>query len=172
MDKRLFSIIDIETTGGNPKSDKIIEIAIVVTDGDRIIKQYSSLVYPERRVMPFITGLTGITNEMLEDAPKFYEIAGEIVEITKDTIFIAHNVSFDWSFLSRAFYTTGVENKMFYAKLDTISFAFAKFFNDKEITKFNLGFLCEHYGIENNNAHTALSDARATYSLYRKMTEQ
>ena len=71
----MFSIIDIETTGGNSKQDKITEIAIYVHDGHKVIDEYQTLVNPERPIPYFISQLTGIDDKMVIDAPKFYEVA-------------------------------------------------------------------------------------------------
>jgi len=77
----LFAIVDIETTGGLAKHEKITEIAVILHDGDKIIKQFHSLINPERNIPFHITRITGITNDMVKDAPKFYEIAHEIIDI-------------------------------------------------------------------------------------------
>ena len=89
-------------------------------DGQKIVDEFSTLINPERRVPPFITSLTGITNEMLEDAPKFYEIASKIVEITRDTVFVGHNVNFDYGFVKQEFVITSYS--IHYTKLYEISF--------------------------------------------------
>lgn len=97
--KKLYAIVDIETTGGTAARDKITEIAIVHHDGERITDKYSTLVNPERSIPYHIIGLTGITNDMVANAPKFYEVAKEIIEWTEGRIFVAHNVNFDYGFL-------------------------------------------------------------------------
>ena len=102
-----FSLIDIETTGSFKKGQKIIEIAIINIDGDEITDEYTTLINPEIRIPYFITTLTGITNEDVENAPKFYEIAKKIVEMTKDRIFVAHNVFFDFNFIKHEFSELG-----------------------------------------------------------------
>ena len=79
---QMYAVTDIETTGGSPQNEKITEIAIILHDGKSIIKEYSTLVNPEKHIPSFITALTGINDEMVADAPKFYEIAKDIVEIT------------------------------------------------------------------------------------------
>ena len=100
MKKNLrFAVIDIETTGGRADRDRITEIGIVITDGNTVFDSFESLVNPEMGIPPYITQLTGIDNEMVEDAPRFYEIAKKIVELTEDTIFVAHNVRFDYGFI-------------------------------------------------------------------------
>src|SRR5665647_345275 len=88
----MYAIIDIETTGGNPKTDKITEIAVLIHNGQGIIREYSTLVNPECRIPYYISALTGITNDMVANSPKFYEIARELIELTQDCIFVAHNV--------------------------------------------------------------------------------
>lgn len=88
---------------------------------------------------------------------------------TDGCVLVAQNVAFDWAFLNKAFETTGAEDKLFYAKMDTISMAFAKLHRKKDIDKFHLKSLCEYFGIENNKAHTALSDARATFEVFQQL---
>ncbi len=99
----MYAIVDIETTGGRPQSDKITEIAIYIHDGERIVDEYATLINPEKPIPYFITGLTGISNEMVEDAPRFFEVAKQIVEVTQDHIFVAHNANFDYNFIKEEF---------------------------------------------------------------------
>ena len=99
------------------------------------------------------------------------EVMPIIAQKTAGTIMVAHNVAFDYGFLDKAFRTTGIENKMHYHKLDTISIAFAKLHQRDDVDRFSLGSLCDYFGIENKNSHTALSDARATFELYKKLME-
>ena len=103
----LFAVVDIETTGGNAKTGKITEIAIVITDGESIIDEYESLVDPDQFIPPFITNLTGITNQMVEDAPDFGQIAEKVSELLRDKIFVAHNVNFDYSFVKKQLEESG-----------------------------------------------------------------
>ena len=91
----MYSIVDIETTGNGFTGSKITEISIFVHDGEKVINEYTTLVNPECNIPYFITNLTGITNAMVSNAPKFYEIAKKIYEITENTIFVAHSVNFD-----------------------------------------------------------------------------
>ena len=104
----MYSIIDIETTGGSPRTERITEIAIYIFDGESIIREYSTLINPERNIPYFITNLTGITNEMVADAPKFYEVAKDIVEITEGMTFVAHNARFDYSFITPGIQKPGI----------------------------------------------------------------
>ena len=98
-----FAVVDIETTGGMPKRDKITEIAIVITDGVEILDQYATLINPERSIPHEITRITGITDDMVQNAPRFYEVAKEIVLLTEGAIFVAHNVNFDYNFIRYEF---------------------------------------------------------------------
>jgi len=104
-----YVIVDIETTGGSPKASKITEIAIYKHDGNSVIDSFSSLVNPEMQIPEFIVRLTGISNSMVEDAPKFYEIAKQIIEFTEDCIFVAHNVGFDYGIIRHEFKTLGYD---------------------------------------------------------------
>ena len=107
----MYAIIDIETTGGSARIEKITEIAIYLHDGNKITGEFVSLVNPERNIPYFITNLTGITNEMVEDAPRFYEIAKTIVELTEGRTFVAHNARFDYSFIRQEFKSLGFNYK-------------------------------------------------------------
>ena len=99
----MYAILDIETTGGKYNEEGITEIAIYRFDGDQIVDQFISLVNPERPIQPFVINLTGINNEMLRHAPKFYEVAKRIIEITDGCIMVAHNALFDNRILTTEF---------------------------------------------------------------------
>ena len=108
----MYSIIDIEATGGNAKIGRITEIAIYRFDGEKIVDEFSSLINPERKIDPYVQRLTGITDAMAKKAPKFHEVAKEIVTITKDSCFVGHNVRFDYSFVQSEFASLGYPFKM------------------------------------------------------------
>ena len=107
----MYAIIDIETTGGKFNEEGVTEIAVYKFDGHTIVDQFISLVNPERPIQPFVVQLTGITEKMVKTAPKFFEIAKRIVEITKDCVFIAHNTSFDYRILRTEFSRLGYDFK-------------------------------------------------------------
>lgn len=157
----MFSVIDIETTGGNSKNDRITEIAIYVHDGEKIIDEYQSLVNPERPIPYFISQLTGIDDNLVKSAPKFYEIAKKVIEVTKDTVFIAHNVGFDYNFIREEFKTLGFDFKM--KKLCTVQLS-RKLLPGME--SYSLGKLCKRLNIEINGRHRAAGDALATVQLF------
>ncbi|OFY54095.1 MAG: hypothetical protein A2X22_11475 [Bacteroidetes bacterium GWF2_49_14] len=156
----MFSVIDIETTGGSPKTEKITEIAIYIHDGLSIVDEFVTLVNPEINIPYHITGLTGITNEMVADAPKFYEIAKKVVEITEGQVFVAHNVNFDYSFIRNEFKSLGYDFNR--KTLDTIKLARQVV---PGLKSYSLGKLCFDLGIPLNNRHRAGGDALATVRL-------
>jgi DNA polymerase-3 subunit epsilon len=166
MDKQ-YAIIDIETTGGSPLREKITEIAIAIFDGDKIIEKYESLVNPERSIPPFITRLTGISNEMVQNAPKFYEIAKEVVEITKDKIFVAHNVRFDYGFIQEEFKRLGYNYSR--PKMCTVRMSRKAF---PGLRSYSLGKLIKYFDIPVNARHRAMADVLATVELFKNILAQ
>ena len=155
-----FAVIDIETTGGNATNNKIIEIAVVVHDGQKVIKTWESLINPETYIPSGITELTGITQSMVADAPKFYEIAKELIEVTENTIFVAHNVRFDYSFIKSAFSDLGytfTRKQLCTIQLSRKIFPF--------LPSFGLSAISQHLNIHNPDRHRAMGDAMTTAKL-------
>src|SRR5438270_7341611 len=105
----MYAIVDIETTGGYAANNDITEIAIVLHDGQSIVQRFESLVKPVRNIPYYIQVLTGITNDMVAEAPSFEELAPEIFPLLQGNIFVAHNVNFDYSFLKHHFSTAGYD---------------------------------------------------------------
>ncbi len=103
----MYAIVDIETTGSKPTEDRITEIAIVIHDGNTVTQSFSTLINPGRPIPYLISQLTGITDEMVRDAPRFHEVARKIVEFTDGKVFVAHNVSFEYSFIKSEFHSLG-----------------------------------------------------------------
>ena len=157
----MYAIIDIETTGGSARIEKITEIAIYLHDGNQITGEFVSLVNPERNIQYFITNLTGITNEMVEDAPRFYEIAKTIVEFTEGRIFVAHNARFDYSFIRQEFKSLGFNYKR--NILDTVALS-RKLLPGHG--SYSLGNICKDLRISINGRHRAAGDALATVKLF------
>ncbi|HRG33150.1 MAG: GIY-YIG nuclease family protein [Saprospiraceae bacterium] len=161
-----FAIIDIETTGGQYRSGKITEIAIIVFENGQIVDQFESLVNPECSIPFEITRITGIDSEMVKDAPKFYEIAKRIIEITHDCIFVAHNVEFDYSFIKEEFRTLGYTFSR--KKLCTVQLS-RKYFPG--LRSYALGNLIKHFNIEVKSRHRAYEDAAATLKIFQLLLE-
>lgn len=160
----MYAIIDIETTGLSPVNDKIIEIAIYIHDGQKIIDEYSSLINPERVISANITRLTGITNEMVKDAPKFWEIAKDIVILTKGKSFVAHNASFDYNFIRNEFKSLGYDFKR--DRLCTVKLSRKIIPNHKS---YSLGKICNDLNIKIDGRHRAAGDALATVKLFEHL---
>ncbi len=156
----MFAIIDIETTGGSYKYERIIEIAIVIFDGEKIVETFDTLINPEILIPLHITRLTGITNDMVRNAPKFYEIAKRIVQMTEDKIFVAHNVNFDFSFIRKEFSDLGFVFSR--KKLCTVKYTRQIY---PGLDSYSLGKLAVHFEIQNNARHRAMGDAMATTEL-------
>ncbi len=163
----MYAVVDIETTGGSARLERITEIAVYIHDGERIVDEYSTLVNPERNIPYFITALTGISNEMVEDAPRFFEVAKKIVEITEGNIFVAHNARFDYSFIRQEFSMLGYNFKR--PLLDTVSLSRKLLPGHKS---YSLGNLCKDLDIEIRGRHRASGDALATVRLMELLLEK
>jgi len=162
----MYAIVDIETTGGSARLEKITEIAVILHDGEKVTGEFVSLVNPERNIPWFITNITGITNEMVEDAPKFYEIARTIIELTEGRIFVAHNAKFDYSFLREEFKALGYNYRR--KLLDTVALSRKLF---PGYSSYGLGNICRELGIQINGRHRAAGDALATARLFEMCLE-
>ncbi len=163
----LYAVVDIETTGNGPKGQKITEISALIFDGKKIVNEFTSLVNPEQNIPAFITNLTGITNAMVRNAPKFYEVAKKIEEITKDTIFVAHNVNFDYNIIHAEFKSLGFDFKR--KKLCTVRLT-RKIIPG--LPSYSLGNICSAENIPINGRHRAKGDAEATVELFRRLIER
>src|SRR5690554_7512450 len=139
----MYAILDIETTGGKYNEEGITEIAIYRFDGHEVVDQFSSLVNPERPIQPYVAKLTGINANMLRRAPKFYEVAKRVIEITQDCTIVAHNASFDRRILATEFRRLGYNYER--ESLCTIELA-KKLIPD--LPSYSLGKLTKHLGID------------------------
>ena len=158
----LYSIIDVETTGY--PNNKITDISIFVTDGKKIIDEFHTLLNPEQPIPYSITRLTKITNEMVQDAPFFYQIAKRVIEITRDTVFVAHNVNFDYQVIKNEFKHLGYTYQR--KKLCTVKLSRKIIPGHKS---YSLGKLCKDLKIPIHGRHRAKGDAFATYKLFLMM---
>jgi len=157
----LYAIVDIETNGGNFSNSKITEIAIFLHDGEKVIDSYCTLINCETPIPPFITRLTGIDESMIEDAPKFYEVAKEIVKFTEGAVFVAHSVNFDYNIVRSEFKNLGFDYKR--ETLCTVKLS------RKLIPlqpSYKLGELCNTMNIQIEGRHRAGGDAEATAKLF------
>ncbi len=179
MKQHNLAFVDIETTGLNPDKHEIIQIGCIIARQEWSSKglilehldEFELKIKPERitDADPQALRVNGYEPAEWVFAYTLPEAMKLFAEKTKGSIFVAHNACFDFGFIDKAFRITEIENTMHYHKLDTISMAFAKFGHDDTLDRFSLRNLCQHFNIENKNAHTALSDARALYQVYEKM---
>lgn len=172
MRKHNFAFIDIEATGLNLREHEVIEIGGVITDPElNIIDEFEIKIKPENleNADPVSLKVSQYNEKGWESAISLEEAMKLFVGKVRDCIMVGHNVAFDAGFIEHAFNKTGIQNPMHYHKLDTVSIAWAKMHNDPELERFSLHELCLKFDIKNKKAHTALSDARATYELYKKL---
>ena len=163
----MFAIIDIETTGNRHNFGKITEIAIYQHNGQTITGSYSTLINPEMDIPYFITRLTGIDNKMVKDAPKFYEVAKKIIDMTKGRTFVAHNVSFDYKFIKEEYKRLGYDYNQ--KTMCTIKMARKLLPGHRS---YSLGKICSDLGIEIKGRHRATGDALATVKLFEILLEK
>ncbi|UFH45920.1 GIY-YIG nuclease family protein [Flavobacterium galactosidilyticum] len=163
----MYAILDIETTGGQFNEEGITEIAIYKFDGHEVVDQFISLVNPEIPIQPFVVKLTGINNAMLISAPKFFEVAKRIIEITNDCVIVAHNASFDYRILRTEFRRLGYN---FEARtLCTVELSKKLL---PEQPSHSLGKLVRALGIPMADRHRASGDALATIKLFKILLEK
>ena len=175
-----LAFIDAEMTGLDLERHEIIEIGCVLARqierdnmGPRveIIEEFEFKIKPKHieTADPEALLVNGYDPANWISAVGLKKALEVLSEKTQGAIMVGHNVAFDFAFLNKAFENSGVPNQMHYHKLDTISIAFGRLYDKHDIEKFSLRALCEYFGIENKNAHTALSDARATFELYKRL---
>lgn len=157
----MYTIIDIETTGTGAKNGKITEIALYVHNGIEIVNSFSTLINPECHIPYFITKLTGIDDDMVKGAPRFYEVAKKIIELTAGNIFVAHNVGFDYKFIQEEFARLGYDFKR--KTMCTVKLG-RKYLPGH--ASYSLGKICDDLNIRIDGRHRAAGDALATVKLF------
>ena len=163
----MYTILDIETTGGKFNEEGITEIAIYKFDGHTVVDQFISLVNPEKEIQKFVVQLTGINNQMLQNAPKFYEVAKRIIEITEGCTLVAHNSYIDYRILRTEFDRLGYDFNR--NTLCTVELS-QKLILDQP--SYSLGKLIKALGIPMTDRHRATGDALATVQLFKLLLEK
>jgi ATP-dependent DNA helicase DinG len=175
-----LAFIDTETTGTDPSRHEIIELAVIIArqvprEGKgpklEIIEECEWKIKPEHieRAEDAALRVNGYNETDWMFALDRKKVMEEFAKKTQSCNFVSHNLVFDYGFVTKAFEETGVESRMHYAKIDTISLAFARLYDAPQADKFSLRFLCELLKVENSKAHTALADTRALVEVYRKL---
>lgn len=163
----IYAIVDIETTGQRVREDRITEVAIFIHDGNKVIEEFNTLINPEKYIPSFITQLTGIDNEMVKDAPKFYEVAKKIVEMTEGRVLVGHNVYFDYTFLKAEFRNLGFR----YSRKTLCTLRLSRKILPK-MNGYGLAKLSNSLGLDLENHHRARADAYATVQLFEILLEK
>ncbi len=159
-----YCVVDIEATGGNHKNGRIIEIGIVKIRNKTVVSEYSTLVNPEQRIDKYVSKLTGITDNDLKNAPLFSEVAKEIIEFLGDAFFVAHNATFDYTYLRTELRKLGIEYTADqYCTIDMSRILFP----DQD--SYSLGKLCRSLKLDVEDRHRALGDAQTTATLFLKL---
>ncbi|EOL42085.1 exonuclease, DNA polymerase III, epsilon subunit [Enterococcus phoeniculicola] len=162
MKPTTYAIVDIETTGTNPKEDRIIQFGCVLVENGKIVTRFATDVNPNRVVSKQIQSLTGLSNSRVQKAPYFEDIALTIYNLLAETTFVAHNIYFDYTFLNHELVRCGVP-ELTIPGIDTVELA--QIFLPTE-TSFRLGDLAESFGLIHDNPHQADSDAQVTAELF------
>jgi DNA polymerase-3 subunit epsilon len=161
-----LAFVDLETTGASVNQDRITEIGIVLVDDDGV-REWSQLVNPEIRIPAFIENMTGISNQMVAQAPVFAEIAAEVAELLKGRLFIAHNARFDYGFLKNAFKRLNINFQP--AVLCTVKLSRSLY---PQHHKHNLDSLIERHDLKANDRHRALADAQLIHQFWQQLSGQ
>ncbi|RJE90080.1 ATP-dependent helicase DinG [Paenibacillus sp. 1011MAR3C5] len=157
-----YAVLDLETTGHSAEDDILQVGLVIVSDELDIVKTYSSFVKPRIPIPAFITGLTGITEDMVKDAPELNEVLLQLIPLLDDAVLVAHNVGFDAGFLNHALDRCGYM-PFTGRRLDTIELLRIFY---PSITTYQLGAVAEQFGIDNHQHHQADSDAMATARIF------
>lgn len=162
----MYCIVDVETTGGVKGPSRLTEIAIFRHDGRQVVDAFHSLLNPECPIPPFIRHLTGISDELVADAPLFADIAPDVLRITQDAVFVAHNVGFDFNFIKKELNWLGYD--FFRRTLCTVR-------TSRKLIpgypSYSLGKLCRSLEIPLNGRHRAQGDAAATVLLFEMLLQ-
>jgi len=172
MRKHNLAFVDIETTGISVLEHEIIQVGCVLTDNHLNIKEeFEIKIKPEKieKADPIALKVNHYNEKDWEGALSEKEAIEILSEKVKDHIMVGQNVAFDAGFLEYVFAKNNLMNTMHYHKLDTISIAWAKLHGEPDMDRFSLREMCKRFDIKNENPHNALSDARATYELYKKL---
>lgn len=182
MKKHTLAFIDLETTGLNPATHEIIEVAGIIVRqvprADRgagldVVEEFELKVKPTRleTAEPDALRINGYNDADWLFAADLHQAMKLVAEKTKDCILVGLNIAFDAAFLEAGFRAAGVANEMHFHTIEIMSMAFAKLYDDQRVSRFSLRALAEYFGIENPRAHTALADIRTTFEVYKRLLD-
>jgi DNA polymerase-3 subunit epsilon len=162
-----YVVVDVETTGGKQPQHRITEIGAVKMINGEIVDTWSSLINPQRHISKFITKLTGISNDMVKDAPLFSEVADSLSGFMQNCVFVAHNVNFDYGFFKQEYQR--IDRRFVMPKLCTVRESRKHF---PGLKSYSLGNLCETFDIPLHSHHRAMCDAEAAAALLKMIHEK
>lgn len=182
MKESILAFLDTETTGLNPEKHEVIEVGVVLAKqiprpgrgpSLEVVEEIEMKIKPQRLedAEDEALRINGYNDADWMFAPELRPAMELLAKKLSGAIMVSHNITFDAPFMEKSFERAGVENTLKRYKLDTISIAFARFYNKEEDIKYSLGYLSDLFGIKNENAHTALADARTLYQIYKKMMD-
>lgn len=160
IDQNNFTIVDVETTGGSPFFSRVIEIGLLRVEHGEVVSEYQTLLNPGQPIPEFITKMTGIADSDVAAAPSFGDVADELAEYFRGSVFVAHNAQFDYGFIQEEFRRLGFGFAV--PRLCTVRLSRALF---KEYKHHNLTSLIERYGFEIENRHRAFDDAKVLWDF-------
>ncbi|MCB9359087.1 3'-5' exonuclease [Candidatus Woesearchaeota archaeon] len=162
----VYTVVDIETTGLSKHRHRITEIAAARIEDGKIVDEFQTLVNPGVRIPGFITRLTGIDDEMVKDAPRIEDVIPKFADFLGDNVLVAHNAAFDYGFLSHNALTNNIQ-------LGNERICTRKIANRllPDLRSKKLGCLCEHFGVQNIQAHRAMADVHATVGIFNNMVD-
>jgi len=164
-----FVVVDLETTGAKTPPCRITEIGAYRVSQGQIVAEFQTLVNPETQIPPFIVNLTGITNQMVKDAPRFAEVAPLWLDFAGDAVLVAHNASFDVRFLNHELSRVFPGQRMANSNLCTVVLSRRIF---PGLLNYRLQTVAEHFSITISNRHRAAGDALATAEIFLHVLER
>lgn len=167
MPQHSYAVLDVETTHGDPRKGSLLEIGVVVHDGISEITRWNSLIRPTGSIPGFIRQLTGIGPAVVENAPRFAEVAQDLMHVTRDRIIVAHNVRYDMTALEYEFARTGLVFQRSVLCTEQLSRLLLP-----SLSYYNLTSLCRYFGIVFTGRHRALNDASATAALHQRLIRE
>lgn len=162
-----YVVVDVETTGGRPPNDRVTEIGAVKIRHGEVVAEWSSLIDPQKHIPAFITQLTGISDAMVADAPRFADIADDFAAFLDGAVFVAHNAGFDYGFIASEFRRIG--RRFRHPKLCTVA-GMRRWYPGH--ASYSLANLCKQYAIPLTQHHRALADARAAAHLLNLINDR
>jgi len=178
MKKHPLAFVDLETTGLNPDTHEIIEIGclvvrqpLIVGGNFEVVDELDIKVKPRHleTADPEALRINGYNDAGWLFAAELPQALAVLAQKTEGAIMVAQNVTFDWSFLHRAFMETKVENRMHFPKIDLISLAFGKLYKEPRVERYNLRELARFFDVPNEKAHSAMSDTKTAFEIYKKL---